>query len=371
MITLLQQAFCLRLSVPIVLTLSVAPQYLCAWSIWRVLSTFFPRRVFEYVDEIMYDSYQTLIVFFLEPSANTELIFYGDKIPWNHKENVLYLCNHQSTVDWAVVDMVAIRQGTLGYIRYILKDSLRYLPMYGFYFVQHGSIYVKRNATDDMTTLRRKMMEFKRNSTPLWLVIFPEGTRFNVDKPEQLKQSQQFARSKGLPLLHHVLTPKTKAVEVALEELGNHLHAVYDLTVAYKDKHENPVLPRKQAKGLLEFVQNRDQEIHINVRRLTADQIPQDCEERKQWIFDMFSIKDRLLSQFYSDNEEIRGRFPGPRRRKQLPLSRTLPWAMFWIGVLAPFLATKYGRSLYWKGWLAGSVGTVLYMTILYDRLQG
>ena len=39
-------------------------------------------------------------------------------------------------VDWAVVDMLAIRQNTLGYIRYILKDGLRYLPFYGFYFPQ-------------------------------------------------------------------------------------------------------------------------------------------------------------------------------------------------------------------------------------------
>ena len=39
-------------------------------------------------------------------------------------------------MDWIVADLLAIRQGCLGRIRYILKDGLRYLPMYGFYLAQ-------------------------------------------------------------------------------------------------------------------------------------------------------------------------------------------------------------------------------------------
>ena len=31
----------------------------------------------------------------------------------------------------------------------------------------------------------------------MWLVIFPEGTRYNVDIPEQKKRSQEFAESRG------------------------------------------------------------------------------------------------------------------------------------------------------------------------------
>ena len=39
-------------------------------------------------------------------------------------------------VDWMVADMLAVRQGSLGRIRYILKDGLKYLPLYGCYFRQ-------------------------------------------------------------------------------------------------------------------------------------------------------------------------------------------------------------------------------------------
>lgn len=35
-------------------------------------------------------------------------------------------------------------------------------------------------------------------SLKMWLVIFPEGTRFNPDSVEQKMQSHEFARSRGI-----------------------------------------------------------------------------------------------------------------------------------------------------------------------------
>lgn len=40
------------------------------------------------------------------------------------------------TVDWIVADMLAARQDALGHVRYVLKDKLKWLPLYGFYFAQ-------------------------------------------------------------------------------------------------------------------------------------------------------------------------------------------------------------------------------------------
>ena len=33
------------------------------------------------------------------------------------------------TVDWIVADMLAARQDALGYVRYVLKDKLKWLPL--------------------------------------------------------------------------------------------------------------------------------------------------------------------------------------------------------------------------------------------------
>ena len=40
--------------------------------------------------------------------------------------------------------MVAVRQGSLGQLRFVMKDGLQWLPLYGHYFYQHGCIYVRR-----------------------------------------------------------------------------------------------------------------------------------------------------------------------------------------------------------------------------------
>ena len=39
-------------------------------------------------------------------------------------------------VDWIIADMLAIHQGSLGHIRYVLKNELKWIPFYGFYFQQ-------------------------------------------------------------------------------------------------------------------------------------------------------------------------------------------------------------------------------------------
>jgi hypothetical protein len=41
-----------------------------------------------------------------------------------------------SLVDWIVANMLAVRQGSLGHLRYVLKNDLKWIPLYGFYFEQ-------------------------------------------------------------------------------------------------------------------------------------------------------------------------------------------------------------------------------------------
>ena len=53
----------------------------------------------------------------------------------------------------------------------------------------------------------------------MWLVVFPEGTRFNPQKPEKIEKSQKFAESLGLPKLDQVLTPHTTGFEVIIHKV--------------------------------------------------------------------------------------------------------------------------------------------------------
>ncbi|XP_010281229.1 PREDICTED: 1-acyl-sn-glycerol-3-phosphate acyltransferase epsilon-like, partial [Phaethon lepturus] len=127
----------------------------------------------------------------LRQSEKNLVILYGD-LPKN-KENVIYLSNHQCTVDWIIADMLAIRQNALGHVRYVLKDGLKWLPLYGWYFSQHGGVYVKRSAKFNEKEMREKLRAQMKAETPMYLVIFPEGTRYNPEIPKVIADSQSFA----------------------------------------------------------------------------------------------------------------------------------------------------------------------------------
>lgn len=78
------------------------------------------------------------------------------------------------------------------------------------------------------------MKQIQINGLPVWLVIFPEGTRFNpVDHRNVIQKSQEIALEKGLQPLNHVLFPRSGATISAIRSLKEQFHAIYDITVLY------------------------------------------------------------------------------------------------------------------------------------------
>ncbi|CAF5029033.1 unnamed protein product, partial [Rotaria sp. Silwood1] len=156
------------------------------------------------------------------------------------KENVLYISNHQSSVDWIITNMLAVHQGSLGHIRYVLKSDLKWIPFYGFYFQQHGCIYVRRNDKGDIDRVEKGMRQIEYNGLPVWLVIFPEGTRFNpINNQDAIQRSRLFAQEKGLVPFDYVLYPRTGATVAAIKALKHKLDAVYDITIMYNQTYDH------------------------------------------------------------------------------------------------------------------------------------
>jgi 1-acyl-sn-glycerol-3-phosphate acyltransferase len=102
-------------------------------------------------------------------------------------------------VDWLIVNSVAIRQGCIGTIRYILKDSLKYIPIYGYYFEQHGCIYVKRRAAQDQVKMARSPMFVCWLFWPSQIVIFPQIIANNSGS-ENARQLELYEASYGASL---------------------------------------------------------------------------------------------------------------------------------------------------------------------------
>ncbi|XP_077668752.1 1-acyl-sn-glycerol-3-phosphate acyltransferase epsilon isoform X2 [Eretmochelys imbricata] len=332
LLSLVLHTYSMRYVLPAAVMMGTAPTYVLAWGAWRLLSALLPARVYRELDDRFYTIYQSMVLFFFERYTGVQIIIYGD-LPKN-KENVVYLSNHQCTVDWIVADMLAIRQNALGHVRYVLKDGLKWLPLYGWYFSQ------------------------------MYLVIFPEGTRYNPEMPKVIADSQLFADKEGLAVLKHVLTPRVKATHVAIDSMKNYLDAVYDVTVAYEGTVDHKG-QRKVAPSMTEFLCKECPKVHIYLDRIELKDIPEEQMYLRRWLHERFEVKDKLLIEFYdAKDSKRRNKFPGKCVHSKLSLKKTLPSLLFLGGLTASMLLTESGRKLYVKTWIYGTLIGYLWVSV-------
>ncbi|XP_055786502.1 1-acyl-sn-glycerol-3-phosphate acyltransferase epsilon-like isoform X1 [Salvelinus fontinalis] len=362
LLSLVVHTYSLRYWFPAVVMLGTAPAYVLSWGACRVLTAVLPSRLYRRMDDHLYNIYQSLVLFFFENYTGVEIVIYGD-VP-KMKENVVYLSNHQCTADWIIADMLAIRQEALGHVRYVLKDGLKWLPLYGWYFSQHGGVYVKRSAKFDENAMKKKLSSQTVLGTPMYLVIFPEGTRYNPELKKMISDSQAFATKEGLAALDHVLTPRMKASHVAIETMRDHLDAVYDITVVYEatlgkssDRQPAPTMP--------EFLCKESPRVHIHFERVDMKEIPPESVIFRGWLHKRFEIKDQMLTTFYeSEDPDKKGKFPGEGQRSHLSIMKTLPSLLFLGGLTLPMLLTESGRKLYVRTWVYGTLLGWLWVNV-------
>ncbi|KAH9504622.1 1-acyl-sn-glycerol-3-phosphate acyltransferase epsilon [Bulinus truncatus] len=344
----------LKWLVPTALMLGAAPAYITVWGSWRIISALFPRWVYVKGDDFLYSTYHRNLLFFFEVLTGAEMIFYGDLKALQELEkgeNCIYMSNHQSTVDWVIASCVAIRRGSLGRVRYILKDGLKFLPFYGFYLGMHGSLFVKRAGKFNRVKAEKQLSRDAKDKIPMWLVIFPEGTRYNPEHRDTIESSQNFAKEQGLQPLENVLFPRLGALQICIEQLKNSLDSVYDVTIAYGGTYNFNDKKRSEAPPMQDFLMGFSPRVHIHVSKVPINEIPIETEKLKQWLYSRYQMKDRLLETFYSAESEEEARFPGMRVTKSLSLSALVPSVLLWSGTFAAMFAFRRGQQMYWASY--------------------
>ncbi len=80
---------------------------------------------------------------FLEKYGKLDIKWYGEKVPV--RESAFVISNHVSLVDWLVIFSLGVRKGRACSLRFFAKDSLKWVPGYGWALRLNGSILLKRN----------------------------------------------------------------------------------------------------------------------------------------------------------------------------------------------------------------------------------
>ncbi|KAJ8306258.1 hypothetical protein KUTeg_016803 [Tegillarca granosa] len=320
MFFILAHAASLKWIVPTFLMLGSAPIYTGIWSIWRILTILFPRDIYRKGDDFLWSLYQRGVLFCFHTYTGLQCL-----------------------VDWVITDMLAIQQSSEGQVRYIVKDGIKFFPLYGFSFRQHHCCYVKRGSS------------FNHDKFS-WIVIFPEGTRYNPELLDVIERSQQFAKNAGHKPFKYLLTPRTKALNVCRKQLANHVTAVYDLTIGYSDTQDPVTGERTLAPSIPEFISGSCKQLHIYLERIELKDVPEEEEELKKWLYKQYEKKERLMSGFYSKHTEVRGKFPGKGELLSIHRRQTLPAFLFFSSALLVILGFPRSRSAYWKFGLLSTI---------------
>ncbi len=229
------------------------------------------------------DNYWSFVVWVMERVEKIRLDISYEPGPFPVGEKVLMTANHQSHVDSILLLAFAKRQGALGALKFFVKDELKYVPGpgWGMYFL--GCIFLKRNWQEDGKGLDATFARYKRSIYPVWIHIFTEGTRRT---PEKQAQATQYSLSKRPTPLTRVLWPRTKGFVATIQGMGEHIDAVYDLTIIYDA--EIPTL-WDVFKGELKGVR-------IIAKRTPRADLPKDPSALGEWLVDRFYEKEVALA---------------------------------------------------------------------------
>lgn len=202
----------------------------------------------------------------------------------------LMLANHQSWVDIVVLQKVFNRRIPL--MRFFLKRQLFWVPLLGLawwaldfpFMGRYTKKQIARRpelAGRDIQATRRACEKFR--AIPVSIVNFVEGTRFTAAK--HARQASEY---------RHLLRPKSGGVAFVLDAMGQGLHAILDVTIAYPGGRPS----------LVDLLANRVREVrlHVRERAIPAELLAGDYQNDRafrarfqQWMNGLWREKDATM----------------------------------------------------------------------------
>jgi 1-acyl-sn-glycerol-3-phosphate acyltransferase len=193
----------------------------------------------------------------------------------------LVLANHQTWVDILVMQKIFFRK--IPFLKFFLKKELFWVPVLGLAWWALDYPFLERSSSTlkDIETTKRACEKFRK--VPVSIMNFVEGTRFTMEKHSE--QHSPYS---------HLLKPKAGGIALVLATMGEQLHSILDVTIAYPEG----------AKGFWAFLCGEVSEIKVRVESLPIDKEVsgdyfQDREFRKRfrnWLNALWDQKDKTLA---------------------------------------------------------------------------
>ncbi|KAF2160751.1 hypothetical protein M409DRAFT_70280 [Zasmidium cellare ATCC 36951] len=241
-------------------------------------------------------------------------------------DRAVLMANHQLYTDWLYMWWAAYTnvQPMHGHIYIILKATLKWTPLIGPAMQLYGFVFMARNWAADQSRMRERLEKLKTRSSgpmsgqngkrqldPMWLLIYPEGTNLSRNTREE---SAEFSAKSGKADYKHQIIPRTKGLQLCLQELRDSVEYVYDCTIGYE-----PIPPGGFGSEIYTlrsvYFQGRPpHSVNMHWRRFKVKDLPiDDHDQFAEWMFQQWRIKDDLLDAFYKT-----GKFPADKSAVQI-----------------------------------------------------
>ncbi|GLV44600.1 1-Acylglycerol-3-phosphate O-acyltransferase 3 [Carabus blaptoides fortunei] len=209
------------------------------------------------------------------------------------KEHAFSIVNHCTDIEWLFSGIVSERVGCSGNFKAYIKRLIQYWPAIGWCLFLSESVFLSRTFDKDKEIIGKQISELVDHPDPIWLLLFPEGTRYTPNKHEV---SVKYARERGLPVFKHHLTPRVNGFLASLPAMRGKMGAIYDTTLVFK-----PNAQIKPAVTSLLFGQKL--ECHMYIKRIPFGTVPEHEKEASKFLYEMFEIKDKLKDSFINTGD--------------------------------------------------------------------
>lgn len=204
--------------------------------------------------------------------------------------NYLIISNHIGSMDFMVLNEIAIKHGMLRHLKYLIKNSALYIPVFGLGMKACGFLFLKRDIKADEKMIINHCKMLKTNKIPIWLVVYPEGTRFTQSKKER---SNEYCEKNGLPMLENVLFPRYGGFKLVIENIKNSgIDNLVSITSYFQSKTGS-------VPSLQDFLLGRAKgTVKTDIKVTPISEI----YDHKKFLCEDFLRKDRLIRQWKIEN---------------------------------------------------------------------